>query len=166
MKKLLYIGMIAASMFAWSCGSNSGKTENADSVESQIPVQPVESGHYSASYYDISGTNARKGKFDGRMYVALGKDQSAIYVYENGNRAKIDYMILLEKPFEKNDSGFYKTADSKGAPVIMYTDSATYKLTFEKGESNVTIDFDRNPLSTSSAFEIIEKINEQKSKNK
>lgn len=92
------------------------------------------------------------------MLIALSPEQSALYVYENGNRAKIDYKVVLERPFEKNDSGVYVSADSKGKPVTISTDSTFYTLTFDKNESKISIDFDKTPKSTGTAIEVLERI--------
>ena len=118
----------------------------------------MESGEYLADSYDITGKNERSGKFDGRILVSLSPEQSALYVYENGNRAKIDYKILLSKPFEKGDSGIYVSSDTKGKTVTISTDSTSYTLSFDKNESNIKIGFDKTPKTTGTAVEMLERI--------
>ena len=151
-----------------SCGNKS--TANEEQRENKVDddafyaTQPVKSGLYDADYYDITGTNARKGRFDGRIYFTLSPETSALYVFENGNRTKIDYLIALQKPFEKGDSGVYKTFDTKDRPVTISTDSTMYVLDFQRGAENVEIIFNPKPRHTGTAIEILEKINAQKSK--
>lgn len=160
MKKSL-IGAIAltALVLLPACGSKNSDSQ-ADSA-AFAANQPVESGIYNATAYDITGDDARHGKFDGRIIVALSPSQSALYVYENGNRTKINYSVVLERPFEKGDSGVYRAVDMKGKPVIVDTDSAVFTLTFEKNTQQVTIDFDKTPRSTGSAMDMMERMNEQ-----
>ncbi|MDE6577841.1 MAG: hypothetical protein K2K58_06700 [Muribaculaceae bacterium] len=153
-----------------SCGSG-GKTEAADSATvideaAFVEAQPIKSGEYYAVRYDIEGENARKGAFDGRMMATLSPELTVLYVYENGNRTKIDHKVILEKPFEKGDSGNYSSVDSKGLPVIINTDSTVYVLTFEKGKEKYNISFDSKPKSEASAFDMQQRINEQVQKNK
>ncbi len=161
--KILFAALTALALTCTtSCGSKGGETATSDSTVTDTAAfdesQPVASGQYDATAYDITGPSARSGKFDGRMLIALSPEQSALYVYENGNRAKIDYKVVLERPFEKNDSGVYVSADSKGKPVTISTDSTFYTLTFDKNESKIRIDFDKTPKSTGTAMEVLEKI--------
>lgn len=150
-----------------SCGGSSSKSEkDAGSQEDETTFyanQPVESGLYDANYYDITGKNARKGKFDGRIYFGLTPMTSAINVFENGNRTKIDYMLVLKKPFEKNDSGIYCAIDSKDNPVTVTPDSV-YCLKFIHFNDTVQIGFDPKPRHTSTGIEILEKIKERREK--
>ena len=138
-------------------------TEAAD--EAFYENQPLESGLYDADYYDIVGKNARKGKFDGRIYFGLqpSPNPSAINVFENGNRTKIDYILVLEKPFEKNDSGIFVTTDKKNNPVCVVPDSI-YELKFINGSDTVQINFNPKPRHTATGVEVIEKINERRQK--
>lgn len=119
--------------------------------------QPLESGQYDVTYYNITGAKDRKGSFDGRLLIALSPEQSAFYVYENGNRAKIDYKVVLAKPFEKTDSN-YVTTDSKGKEVTLTPDSTGYLLKFERGESTISVNVDKAPKSTGTPMEILERI--------
>lgn len=147
-----------------SCGGNNkSEKEAAQDTAEFAESQPLESGQYNVVHYDITGNNARKGSFDGRMLIALSPEQSAFYVYENGNRAKIDYLVVLSKPFEKNDTS-YTSTDSKGKPVIMMSDSIGYKLTFEKNDNTVNLEVEKTPRFTGTALDILEKIQEQKNK--
>lgn len=160
---MLSFGMLALN----SCGnSNSNKTEGEETVkadEAFYESQPVESGLYDANYYDIVGPNARRGKFDGRIYFSLSPETSAINVFENGNRTKIDYLVVLPKPFEKNDSGIYVTTDKKDNPVCVVPDSV-YTLKFIHFSDTVSIGFSPKPRHTGTAIEILEKINDRRAK--
>lgn len=151
-----------------SCG-NSSKTETAaeeTNLEDFYKTQPVESGLYDADYYDFQGPNPRKGHFDGRIYFSLSPELSAFYVFENGNRTKIDYTVKLEKPFEKNDSGIFVSEDSKNRPVSITPDSTFMALKFQFSNDTIQINFDPKPRHTGSPVEILEKMNAQKEKNK
>lgn len=150
-----------------SCGGNSSdssKTESKVDDDAFYATQPVHSGLYDADYYDITGTNPRKGRFDGRIYFTLSPEMSALYVFENGNRTKIDHVVALQKPFEKNDSGLYVTTDLKNNPVTVNTDSTMYVVDFQNGTDNYKITFNPKPRHTGTAYEILEKINAQKKK--
>ena len=164
---LLGISFIIISAMFYSCGG-SGTTKNEESAkvddDAFYSTQPVHSGLYDADYYDITGTNPRKGHFDGRIYLSLSPEMSAFYVYENGNRTKIDYTVNLKKPFERNDSGVYCTTDSKDRPVTINTDSTTYFLDFQRGTENIKIGFNPKPRHTGTALEILEKMAAQKKK--
>ena len=159
---MMAFGMMALN----SCGSNAKTEETAKEEvddEAFYKTQPVESGLYDADYYDIVGKNSRKGKFDGRIYFSLSPKTSAINVFENGNRTKIDYLVVLQKPFEKNDSGVYCTVDMKDNPVCVVPDS-TYCLKFIHSNDTVSIAFSPTPRHTGSAIQILEKINERRGK--
>ena len=150
-----------------SCGSSSNKDkEQASKVDDETfyASQPIHSGLYDADYYDITGTNPRKGHFDGRIYFSLSPETSAFYVFENGNRTKIDYTVTLKKPFERNDSGVYCSIDAKDRPVTINTDSTMYVLDFQRGSDDLRITFNPKPRSTGSALEILEKMAEKKNK--
>lgn len=167
MKTTSIFSLFAALLLFVSCG---GSKEQAAATpvddDAFYATQPLHSGLYDATSYDIEGTNARKGKFDGRVFFSLSPELSAIYVYENGNRTKIDYKVVLEKPFEKGDSGIYRSVDVKGLPVIITPDSADYVLNFEKPGVKVSIEFQKTPRNTWSALETTERMNEQIQKNK
>lgn len=158
----------AVVMMMASCGATKEKGSDSAASVTETAVmepQPVESGLYNAATYDITGDEARKGRFDGRIYFTLSPEQSAFYVYENGNRTKIDYKVVLERPFEKGDSGIYSTTDVKGLDVRLRTDSV-YVLEFTKNDDQVKIGFDPAPKFTGTPLEILEKMNEQIQKNK
>ena len=167
MRKILYtsLALISASVLL-SCG-NTTKERDSDTISAaQMQIQPVESGQYDATYYNITGENERKGSFDGRIMIALSEDNSAVYVYENGNRAKINYTVVLAHPFEKNDSGLYVTEDNKGLEVTLNTDSTYNVLTFNRKDAKVSISFDKTATSTADALTMLERINSQMKKNK
>lgn len=149
-----------------SCGGNATKNEESALVDDEAfyATQPLQSGLYDADYYDITGTNARKGRFDGRIYFSLSPAQSAFYVFENGNRTKIDCVVALEKPFEKGDSGIYYSVDNKERPVTISTDSTMYTLDFQRSGEDYKITFNPKPRHTGSAIDILEKMNAQKAK--
>lgn len=164
MKKTFISGLAVAALTIFcACGSKGSGDKTSESAAENAAFaenQPVESGIYDASAYQITGANEREGKFDGRVIVALSPERSALYVYENGNRAKINYSIVLDRPFEKGDSGIYRSADTKGSPVVITVDSI-YSLTFGKKSQKVKIDFDKSPRTTGSAVEMLERMNEQ-----
>lgn len=164
MKKTFISGLALVALALFSACGSKGSDNGAANAEADTAAfaenQPVESGIYDASAYVITGENAREGKFDGRVIVALSPEQSALYVYENGNRAKINYSVVLERPFEKGDSGIYRTVDVKGKPVVVTTDSV-YTLTFDKNAQQVKIDFSNSPRTTGSAIDMLERMNEQ-----
>lgn len=165
----LFAAFACMAMFA-SCGGgakDSTRTEKAVDDAEFYATQPVVSGQYRAVSYDIAGSNARKGKFDGRLLISLSpSEQSGMYVYENGNRAKIDYKIVLKTPFEKGDSDIYKTVDVNDLPVTITPDSLGYILAFEKNNSQVKIGFESEPMTTGSAIEMMERISTAIQKNK
>ncbi|MBD5305599.1 MAG: hypothetical protein HDS12_04840 [Bacteroides sp.] len=162
MKKKFYYALIAftAATFCFtSCGSKKETGGEAQEVSTFYADQPVESGIYVADRYDITGENARKGHFDGRVYFSLAPEQSVIYVCENGNRTKINYPLTLSQPFAPADSGRYVAKDSRGQDIVVAPDSANYVLTFEKGEAKIAITFDKTPKSTAAPLDILEQIN-------
>ena len=150
-----------------SCNGSANKKQEAAPTDDDAfyATQPIHSGLYDADYYDITGTNARKGRFDGRIYFSLSPAQSAFYVFENGNRTKIDYIVNLEKPFEKGDSGIYYSVDTKARPVTISTDSSMYVLDFQRSGEELKITFNPKPRHTGSALDILEKMAAQKNKN-
>lgn len=171
MKATSIFSLFAAMLLFVSCGGGSKEKAASAPVDDDAfyATQPVHSGLYDATSYDIQGQNARKGKFDGRIFFTLNPDtamKSAIYIYENGNRAKIDYKIVLDRPFEKGDSGVYKTVDAKGLPVVIAPDSTDFVLKFEKGSTKVEIGFDKAPRNTWPALETLERMNKQIQENK
>lgn len=153
-------------IFLYSCGK-SASNDKAGNIDDDAfyATQPLHSGLYDATYYDISGNNPRKGMFDGRIYFALSPDQSALYVYENGNRTKIDHVVTLQKPFEKNDSGIYYSVDAKSLPVTVYQDSTSYVVTFQKSGENYKISFNSKPRTEGTALDMLERMSAQKAKN-
>ena len=169
MKKtyLMIISTIFGLLF-FACGGaskNSGDTEKAAvDDDSFYTTQPVHSGLYDAENYAITGKSEKKGKFDGRIYFSLSPEMSALYVFENGNRTKIDYLVALKQPFEKNDSGVYVSVDTKDIPVTVTPDTTLYYLNFQKNGDNVKIGFSPKPRHTGNALEILERINQQKTK--
>lgn len=144
-----------------SCSGNKTKDSEQISDEEFYATQPVVSGQYEADYYNISGEPARKGPFDGRILIALEPDNSGIYVYENGNRVKIDYRLMLDHPFNKGENGVYSTVDKNGNPVEVKTDSTVYALSFKSKGKDVEIFFNPKPTKTASSFEIWERISSQ-----
>lgn len=166
LSKILGILSLSALVAFYSCGNDKKEQNTEESIDSSefYATQPFESGLYDASYYDISGENARKGHFDGRIYFALSPDMNAFYVFENGNRTKIDYTVVMKHPFERTDSGTFTTQDAKGNLVMISPDSI-YSLKFKRGGEDIAIDFSPKARHTASALEIMEKINEIKQKN-
>ncbi len=169
MKTKGFILMATSLMMLASCGGGAAKQEEKAEVaeaEAQFEAsQPLECGQYRAVSYDIEGAGARKGKFDGRLLVSLSPSVNCLYVFENGNRAKINYKVVLARPFEKNDTA-YVSVDSKDLPVVLAKDSIDWKLSFTKGESKVKIGFESAPMFTATPVEMMEKISAAIEKNK
>ena len=170
-KRLFFVALTliagATSLSLTSCGGGSTTKEAQEAKvddDAFYATQPVHSGLYDADYYDITGTNPRKGHFDGRIYFSLSPETSAMYVFENGNRTKIDCIVALQKPFEKGDSGIYYSTDTKDRPVTVNTDSTSYVLDFQRGAEEYKIYFNPKPRHVGSAIEILEKMNAQKKK--
>lgn len=161
--KISVILASAALMIFAACsgGAKESKAEKAVDDDAFYATQPVKSGQYRAVSYDIAGDNARKGKFDGRVLISLSPEQSGMYVFENGNRAKIDYKLVLKQPFEKGDSGVYRTVDVNDLPVTISTDSTVYTLSFEKNKHQVKIGFESQPMNVFTALEAMERISKQ-----
>lgn len=167
--RLLNFAIVAILLILGSCGGS--KTADQESEEQNneaafLESQPLGSGLYDATYYDITGENSRKGQFDGRVYFAVSPELTAIYVFENGNRTKISYYLAMKKPFEKNDEGTYTGTDSNGGTILLVPDSTSYNLKFDKGENKVDITFNKDPRSTGDYMQILEKINEVRQKQK
>lgn len=163
-------GFFALMMLLASCGGNASKKTHSEASEESTAVendafyatQPVHSGTYIANTYDITGEKARKGHYDGRIIFTLTPTAtSAIYVYENGNRTKINYKVILKQPFEKGDSGIYRTVDVNNLPVTINTDSTEYYLSFQKNDAQVKIGFDSKPKTSTNAFEALEDMNKE-----
>lgn len=172
MKATRFFSVLAATLMLASCGGNAAKeatdstatTAETTAVENDAfyATQPVHSGTYIANSYDISGEKARKGRYDGRIIFTLSPEStSALYVYENGNRAKISYKVILQHPFEKGDSGIYRTVDVNNLPVTINTDSTEYYLSFQKNNAHVKIGFDSKPKNSTNAFEALEDMNKE-----
>lgn len=167
MKTLSFATIILISAAFAACSGSSSKSETeSKGVEDAAfyATQPIHSGLYDADYYDITGTNARKGRFDGRIYFSLSPETSAFYVFENGNRTKIDYTVSLKHPFEKNDSGIYCSVDTKDRPVTINTDSTMYVLGFQRSGEDLKITFNPKPRHEGSALDILERMAAQKNK--
>lgn len=149
-----------------SCGGGTTTSDKNVSVDDEAfyATQPLHSGLYDADYYDITGNKTQKGRFDGRIYFSLSPETSAFYVFENGNRTKIDYTVTLQKPFEKGDSGIYYSMDTKNRPVTINTDSTAYVLSFQRTGEDLKITFSPKPRHTGSAIDILEKMAAQKNK--
>lgn len=147
-----------------SCGGNkqSAADEAASREEAFFAEQPLKSGIYDATYFDIKGKDERKGQFDGRVIVSISPEQSALFVYENGNRTKIKHILMLDSPFEKNDSLY--TSASKGLPVTLAADSANYIVNYVVYGDSVTITFDQKARSNYQPLEALKKIQEEASK--
>ncbi len=177
MKASRFFAIVAAGLILASCGGNAAKDTATDSTvatettaienDEFYASQPVHSGTYIANSYDITGERARKGKYDGRIIFTLSPSTtSALYVYENGNRAKINYKVILKHPFEKGDSGVYKTVDVNDLPVTITPDSTEYYLAFQKNNSNIKIGFEPKPKTSTNAFEALEDMNKEIQRNK
>lgn len=171
MRTTKFFSVLSVALLLASCGGNAAQKENDTTAEVETTAeendafyatQPVHSGTYIANSYDISGKNARKGHYDGRIIFTLSPETtSAFYVYENGNRTKISYKVILQHPFEKGDSGIYSTVDVNNLPVTINTDSTEYYLSFQKNDARVKIGFDSEPKNSTNAFEALEDMNKE-----
>ncbi len=162
MKVLKLLAMAGAIITMASCGNSTSKQQAAEEeaeATAFYEAQPAESGIYDATYFDIKGKDPRKGQFDGRVIYSLSPEQSAIFVYENGNRTKIKHVIMLKVPFEKGDSTFSAT-DAKGMPVEVSGDSINNYINFIANNDTVKITFNKVPRNTYTPLEALEKINE------
>lgn len=163
MKKILSILVLGLLMAA--CGGEKQRTaEAAAEAEADFAKsQPVESGLYNADYFDITGATPRKGSFDGRVLFSISPDQSAVMVYENGNRTKINHLLMLQAPFEKTDS-VYTSTDANGKPVTLRSDSTFMQISYVVKLDTVTVNFNPAPRNTYTPLEALEKIQEQAQK--
>ncbi|MDE6697106.1 MAG: hypothetical protein K2K25_09515 [Muribaculaceae bacterium] len=166
MKNLKFLGLYGLAFVMASCGGNASKEKEAESEaanEAFYAEQPVESGMYDATYFNIKGQNPRKGQYDGRVIYALSPEQSAVFVYENGNRTKIKNLLMLEKGFQKTDS-VYTATDAKGNPVIVGNDSTNMIINYIAGSDTISITFNPKAKNTYSPIEALAKIKEEASK--
>ena len=166
MKTLKILGLCGLAFIMASCGGNGAKEKEAEAQEANEAFQadqPVESGVYDATYFDIKGKENRKGQFDGRVIYSLSPEQSAVFVYENGNRTKIKHILMLDKPFQKEDS-VYVAMDKTGIPVTVANDSTDMTLDYIANGDTVTITFNSKPRTVYTPLEALEKIKEQASK--
>ena len=166
MKTLKFLGLCGLAFVMASCGGNSNKAAEAEAQEANEAFQaeqPVESGVYDATYFDIKGKDSRKGQFDGRVIYALSPEQSAVFVYENGNRTKIKHILVLDKPFQKQDS-VWVAMDKTGIPVTVAKDSTDMTIDYVANSDTVTITFSPKARTVYTALEAMEKIKEQAAK--
>ena len=166
MKTLKFLSLCGLAFVMASCGGNSNKEKEAEAQaesEAFAAEQPVESGVYDATYFDIKGKDSRKGPFDGRVIYSLSPEQSAIFVYENGNRTKIKHILMLDKSFQKQDS-VYVAVDKTGIPVTVGNDSTSMYIDYIANSDTVTITFNPTPRNTYTPLEALEKIKEQAAK--
>ena len=165
MKTLKFFGLCGLALVMASCGGNASKEKEAAAAQSEAfyAEQPVESGIYEATYFNIKGKDARKGQFDGRVIYALSPEQSAILVFENGNRTKIKHLTMIETPFAKSDS-IYKATDAKGMPVTVGNDTTMMLLKYIANGDTVTITFNPKALNTYEPIEALTKIKDQAQK--
>ena len=165
-------GIISFAIFAMvlifdSCG---GANKNESAEEDQLifnASQPVESGLYNVDFYCVKDTsgNELRSHFDGRLFVCLDPERSVLYVFENGNRTKADYLIELQQPFAKNDT-VYTSVDMKNRPVNIVSRDSIMVLNFEWANDTVYVDFSPKARYTGKASDILGKIKEQKEKKK
>ncbi|MDE5585387.1 MAG: hypothetical protein K2I92_03480 [Muribaculaceae bacterium] len=166
MKTLKFLGLCGLAFAMASCGGNSSKNQEAEAQaanEAFLAEQPVESGMYDATYFDIKGKDTRKGQFDGRVIYALSPEQSAVFVYENGNRTKIKHILVLDKPFQKQDS-VYVAMDKTGIPVTVGNDSTDMYIDYIAAGDTVTITFNPKARTVYTAMEAMQKITDEAGK--
>lgn len=166
MKTFKFLCLCGLAFVMASCGGNSAKTQETETGaddEAFQAEQPVESGMYDATYFDIKGKDSRKGQFDGRAIFALSPEQSAIFVYENGNRTKIKHLIVLDKQFQKQDS-VWAAIDKTGLPVTVGKDSTDMYVDYIFSGDTVSITFNPKARSVYTAIEAMQKITEEAKK--
>lgn len=166
MKTLKFFGLCGLAFIMASCGGNASKDKEAEAQaanEAFLAEQPVESGIYDATYFDIKGKDSRKGQFDGRVIYSLSPDQSAVFVYENGNRTKIKNILMLEKGFQKEDS-VYVATDKQGVPVTVGNDSTNMYINYIANNDTITITFNPKARNTYTPLEALAKIKEEAGK--
>lgn len=161
MKAIKFLTIAAAAFAITACGSgNKEKAAEAEAANEAFQAeQPVKSGVYDAVYFDIKGKDSRKGQFDGRVIYALSPEQSAVYVFENGNRTKIKHLLMIEKGFSKTDS-IWTATDAKGMPVTVAPDSTMMKLNYIANSDTVVITFNPDARNLYDAVEALAKIKE------
>lgn len=161
MKTIKFFGIAGLMLALAACGGNKQQAaeEAAANGDAFYASQPIESGIYDATYFDIKSKDPRKGQFDGRVIASISPEQSALFVYENGNRTKIKHLMMLEAPFEKDDSVY--TASCKGNPVTLTSDSSNYMVTYVTSNDTVAITFDKKARSNYSPIEALEKIQQE-----
>lgn len=164
MKAIKLFGFAGLMLALASCGGNNKKAAeeaeaNADAFYAE---QPIESGIYDATYFDIKGKDARKGQFDGRVIASISPEQSALFVFENGNRTKIKHIVMLDSAFAKGDSTY--TSVSKGNPVTLAADSANFIVNYVANNDTVSITFSQKARSKYEPLEALKKIQEEAAK--
>ena len=166
MKTLKFLGLCGLAFIMASCGSNASKEKEAEAEaanEAFAAEQPVESGVYDATYFNIKGKDTRKGQFDGRVIYSLSPEQSAVFVYENGNRTKIKQILMLDKGFQKEDS-VYVATDKSGEPVTVGNDRTNMYVNYIATGDTVTITFNPKARNTYTPLEALAKIKEEAGK--
>ncbi len=163
MKTIKFLAIVCALFAMASCSGNKQAADQESANEEAFYAgQPIESGIYDATYYDIKGKDSRKGAFDGRVIAAITPEQSVMYVYENGNRTKIKHLLKLDGAFEKE--GDIYASKCKDLPVTLAKDSADYVLNYITNTDTVSITFDEKARSTYQPIEALKKIQEEVSK--
>lgn len=165
MKTFKLLGLCGLAFALASCGGNANKEKEAEAEATAAfqAEQPVESGIYNATYFKIQGKDSRKGSYDGRVIYSLSPEQSAVFVYENGNRTKIKHLLMLEKGFQKEDS-VYVATDKAGMPVTVGNDSTDMYVSYIASGDTVTITFNPKARNTYDPIEALAKIKEEASK--
>ena len=157
-KKSIIFGLaLAGAMIVASCGGNK-KAEDTGNADAEFEVaQPVASGEYRAVSFQYDEPESSRMPFDGRILFALDKENSGIYVYENGNRTHFKAVISLPAPFSKTDS-IYTATDSKDRQVAFIPGAEVDTLVITKENKPVKIAFERKPVSEMTATEAMTRI--------
>lgn len=165
MKTFKFLGLCGLAFLMASCGGNASKEKEAEAAAAEefAAAQPVESGIYDAVYFNIKGSDPRKGNFDGRVIYALSPENNAVMVYENGNRTKIKNVLVLTEGFQKGDST-YTATDKLGNPVVVANDSTNMVITYIASGDTVAITFAPQPRNAYTPLEALAKIQEEASK--
>lgn len=158
MKKSIILGLaLGASVIFASCGGDKkAETSEADTAKF-LEAQPVASGEYRAVSFQYEEEGSTRMPFDGRIIFSLAPENSAIYVYENGNHTHFKAVVPLSETFSKTDS-IYTAADKKNLPVNVIPGAENDTLIIEKDNKKVKIAFERKAVSEMSPMDAMTRI--------
>ena len=166
MKNFIYAGLFTA-MLAFASCAGTGKSQSSDSAsageQATAVSMPLESGEYRAVSFQDTVAGAKRTVFDGRLLLALDPDNSAVYIYENGNRTHFKAKAILSKPFAQVDS-VYTTTDSEGREITLIPGNQVDTLLLYRSGKPVKVAFENKPMSVLSPTEVWTRISNVLSK--